>query len=171
MRHIVAIPATPENFAPFGRVISMTGADDSGLQQTQGPNWIDRYTLQPLVEVTPSLGRTVGPDISNPVVAMERHSAAEEVILPAADPIVLTVAAPNADPFASAPDVHAFLVTPGTAVVMHPGTWHAACAGIAGPTPYYWLATCVGAETAPWTDIVGGPVLVTLKEAEMTGAP
>lgn len=150
----------------------MTGADDAGLTLTQGPNWLDRYTLQPLVEVAPSLGRTVGPDLSSPIVAMERHSAAEEVILPVADPVVLTVAAPNEVPFASAEDVYAFCVNPGTAVVMHPGTWHAACSGIAGPTPYYWLATCVGAESAPWTDIVDGPVMVSIEESEteMTGA-
>lgn len=169
MRNIVAAPVTPDNFARFGRVIEMTGSNDTGLQLTAGPNWLDRYTLQPLVKVPPSLGRTVGPAVAAPIVTMERHSAAEEVILPAADPIVLTVAAPNEVPYASAPDVHAFLIRPGTAVVMHPGTWHAACAGVDGPAAYFWLATCVGAESAPWTDIAGGPVMVSLNKTETTG--
>ena len=55
---------------------------------------------------------------------------------------VLAVAAPTDAARPKAVDIRAFIIEPGTVVVMHKGTWHDACRGIDAPTHYYWMATC-----------------------------
>jgi ureidoglycolate lyase len=96
---------------------------------------------------------------------MERHLLTEEALFCAADPIVLAVAAPTEEDHPTAASIRAFVITPGTVVVLHKGTWHDACHGLDGEARYYWMATC-GLGNSPWVDVKGGPVLVTAPAAE-----
>lgn len=171
MRRIPASPVTQEAFAPFGRVIDLTREQDPEVIETAGPRWVDHYTKEALLREIPSLGRTLSSTVGDPIELMERHEHVGEAIVPAGAPVVLTVTEPTAEPRPRAEAARSFIIAPGTVVVMNPGVWHAECAGIDGPTPYYWLASCRDAGSSPWTPIEGGPVRVDVAaEADRRGA-
>lgn len=167
------IPARDVNaadFAPFGRVHHMAGhgaeADrDGGLVLTQGPGWQDAYTKAPLISTNGSLGMTFGGGSPFVTHQMERHLHTEEALFTAGAAVVLAVAEAGDATFPRAEDVRAFVINPGTAVVLHPGTWHDACRGVDGPTNYYWMASCGGDGGPTWTDVAGGPVHAELQES------
>ena len=153
-------PISATAFAPFGRVFVMAepGLPDASIVRTDGPDWSDAYTTDPLLATNASLGMTRSGGTPFDVKQMERHPNTEEALFCAEAPIVLVVAAagPEAKPEAGA--LRAFSIPPGTVAVMKPGTWHDACRGLNGPTTYYWMATVrTGTE---WQDVEGGPVPV-----------
>ncbi|GAA1321819.1 ureidoglycolate lyase [Leucobacter albus] len=157
---VTAEPVTAESFAPFGRVLPMSNGPHEALVLTAGDGWDDAYTRSPITREVPSLGMTSAPAAPYASTFMERHVNIEEALLPAGHPIVLAVASTGEGEAPRAEDVRAFVIEPGTAVVLHPGVWHDACRGLGEPTSYYWLASCVDAGSSPWTPIVGGPVAV-----------
>jgi len=149
-----------ESFSRFGRVFEMRGGEQSGLVLTEGLGWSDAYTSEPITREKPSLGMTSAPGLPYSCSQMERHTNVEEALLPGTDPIVLAVAAATDGDAPCTDEVRAFVIHPGTAVVLHPGIWHDACRGVAGPTSYYWLASCTDSGSSPWTPLDGGPVTI-----------
>ena len=126
---------------------------------------MDAYTAKPLISSNGSLGLTRAQAAPFSTRQMERHVLTEEALFTADAPLVLAVAAPGSAGAPNAADIRAFLINPGTAVVLHKGTWHDACRGAHGETHYYWMATC-GLEGSTWTDVDGGPVRVELEPTE-----
>ena len=155
---IVAIAPDPAAFAPFGRVLALGSDEQPDLVVTRRFEWTDAHTRETVTRETPSLGMTSAPGSPFASSVMERHENVEEALLPAGSALVLVVAPPTRDEAPHARDVRAFVVPPGTAVVLDPGVWHDACRGVDGPTSYYWLASCADAGSSPWTPIEGGPV-------------
>lgn len=158
------------DFSAFGTVYSMATPTHSGseakLVRSQGLGWTDAYTAAPLISSNGSLGFTLGEGGPFSTVKMERHLDTQEALFCAARPIVLAVAAPTDEARPKAENIRAFIIEPGTVVVMHKGTWHDACRGIDEPTHYYWMATCGGGSI--WVDVEGGPVHVS---AALPGGP
>jgi ureidoglycolate lyase len=165
---IEAINVLESDFSPYGRVYDMKSSQPSTDAATrtihsEGPGWADTYTANPLISSNGSLGFTLGTACPFHSAKMERHLLTEEALFCAADPIVLAVAAPTEEEFPSAENIRAFVIEPGTVVVLNKGTWHDACHGVAREARYYWMATC-GLGASPWVDVKGGPVLVTAPE-------
>lgn len=161
--NISAIPVRDADFSIYGTVHSMAapGAPEgeARLVRSSGLGWTDVYTAAPLLTTNGSLGFTLGEGGPFDTVKMERHPQTQEALFCAANPIVLAVAAPSDAERPKAEDIRAFIIEPGTVVVMHKGTWHDACRGIDAPTHYYWMATCGFGSV--WVDVEGGPVHVT----------
>jgi len=169
---VLAREVTAESFAPFGKVhafgLGQPADDDGSLVVTAGDGWNDAFTAKPLISTNGSLGVTQGPAAPFSTRQMERHLLTEEALFPADAPLVLAVAAPTDAAAPQAADIRAFVINPGTAVVLHEGTWHDACRGAGGETHYYWMATC-GLEGSTWTDVDSGPVRVELAPEDETG--
>lgn len=154
-------PLTAEAFAPYGRVLELASdALDPAYVDTIGDGWRDRYTREPLISSTGSLGRTIGSGLPALLTVMERHEGTEEAILPAGLPLVLAVAAAGSGVRPAASDVDAFVIPATTVVVLHPGTWHDACHGLASPAAYFWHAATRGDRSSGWCELVGGPLLL-----------
>lgn len=165
---ITAHEVRAEDFAPFGTVHHMDkygAAGDGGLVFSQGPDWQDAYTAVPLISTNGSLGMTFGSGRPFATHQMERHLKTEEALFTAGAAVVLAVAEPSDSAFPRAEDVRAFVIRPGTAVVLHKGTWHDACRGVDGPTHYYWMASVGGDGGPTWTEVEGGPVYAELHES------
>ena len=160
VRAITAEALTAESFAPYGRIVAFDGSAPELVRTagSVGSDWTDAYDERPITRETPSLGMTSAPGAPFVSTVMERHANVEEALLPAGRAIVLAVAEASAATAPAADDVRAFLIPPGAAVVLTPGTWHDACRGVDGPTSYYWLASCVDSGSSPWTPLAGGPV-------------
>jgi ureidoglycolate lyase len=158
----VVTARTPDaaSFAPFGRVLTPHADPRPDMVVTNGSGWSDAYTREALVRENPHLGMTAAPGMPFTSTVMERHANVEEALLPTASAVVLAVAAPTDTDAPRAEDVRAFVIAPGTVVVLNPGIWHDACRGVEGPTSYYWLSSCADAGSSPWTPIAGGPVEV-----------
>lgn len=158
-------PIRAAAFAPFGKVFEMgpSSDPDGHIVLTDGPDWSDAYTHDPLLGTNASLGMTRSGGTPFEVRQMERHPNTQEALFCADAAIVLVVApaGPEAHPDAAA--LRAFSIPPGTVAVMDPGTWHDACRGLHGPAAYYWMATVrTGTE---WRDVAGGPVSVVAEPA------
>lgn len=147
-----------DNFSSYGRVISLDDPERADVITTRAKDWSDAYTREPLVAQNPHLGRTLAPSAPFLSSSMERHEHVEEALIPAGAPIVLAVAIHSGADAPEANNVEAFLINPGTAVVLNKGIWHDACRGAVGPTAYYWLSSCSDAGSSSWTPILGGPV-------------
>jgi ureidoglycolate lyase len=165
-REIHALDVRMADFSLYGRVYAMTGAEPAADPATEvirsaGPGWTDAYTAAPLLGSNGSLGLTRGGPAPFTSTQMERHLLTEEALFCAADPIVLAVAAPTDGTQPRAEDVRAFVITPGTVVVLNKGTWHDACRGIGKDAYYYWMATCGLGDGSPWVEVAGGHVRVT----------
>lgn len=172
MKRITASIVTAEAFAPFGRVVDLTGRVNSQVTETLGATWSDHYTDAPIVREVPSLGRTVSSVAGQPVELMERHTEVEEAIVPSEADLVLTVAPPTLESQPSAKHIQSFVIPRGTVVVMNPGVWHAECAGLTEKVPYFWLASTVESGTTAWTQILDGPVCLTVEpQTTKRGSP
>lgn len=157
-RVVTVLTPDSASFAPFGRVVMLDSGAFPDLVFTEGPEWADVYTRTALTRENPNLGMTSAPGMPFTSTVMEQHANVEEALLPAGSAIVLAVAEAIDGEAPRAEDVRAFVVAPGTAVILNPGVWHDACRGLDGPTSYYWLSSCVDAGSSPWTPITDGPV-------------
>lgn len=164
MRTIVAAPASAIDLSNLGRLFDLAGdGPDVIAEPIEGVR--DRYTVAPVVEGAVHVGLTVGPTLAQDVVRMERHPGTAEALLTINDPVVLLVSGdPGAQP--AADQVLAVLVRPGECLALLPGIWHSAAMGLRGASRYFWLAGVSDSPESPWEDILGGPVRVTLPEAD-----
>lgn len=111
-RTVAAQVVTPEAFAAFGHVVAEGVDAPAGALRLGGGE--PRLWVMALADRPPRVER------------ITRHRAVSQALASAdAQPWMIAVAAPAADP-ASDPDaVSAFLVPPAVALVLHVGTWHA----------------------------------------------
>jgi ureidoglycolate hydrolase len=130
---------TQENFAPFGRALSLPCAPAPKV----GAGWrcwipVDEIHVQApmgfgIVETTATDGL---------VPEMERHVTREEFLIAASGDIVQTVCPPAAlDDPSALPDARrarAFLLRPGMAIIMAAGTWHYAALPVTDRAVYYF---------------------------------
>lgn len=165
---IEAMNVREADFSPYGHVYDMKATRPSTnpitrTNRAEGPGWSDTYTANPLISSNGSLGFTLGSACPFATAKMERHLSTEEALFCAAEPIVLAVAAPTEEDQPDAANIRAFIIEPGTVIVLKKGTWHDACHGMTKEAHYYWMATC-DLEVSPWVEVKGGPVLVTAPE-------
>ncbi|HPQ85126.1 MAG: ureidoglycolate lyase [Actinobacteria bacterium] len=155
MKTVNAVRADALDLSPWGRLYDLADAGSPDVVSTQGLDWRDGYTNQPVVDGPTHLGMTAGPALSSPVSLMEHHLHTREGIAPIAAPIVVPVAeAPRADA------ITALLLQPGQCLMLNTGVWHAPALGIAGPSVYYWLAGVDQTVADTWVEITDGPVTI-----------
>lgn len=161
---LIAAPATAADFARFGDYLNLrTGGD--GVLTTTGTMWTDRRSLSAVLDTPGHLGFTLGSATPFAVTGMERHEHTREVLLCAAEPVVVAVADTAGDEPAAA-DVRAFVLQPGDVVVLAEGIWHTACHGVGKPSHYYWLATADDTIADEWVLPRGASLIV---DVELTG--
>lgn len=146
-------PATPEAFAPYGRVLL------AGERLRIGA----RGTLLALDEAQPAPRR---------VTHMIRYPEARRVLLPMGPGVLLVVVlGPGERP--GGPPV-AFLLPPGAGLLLEPGTWHA------GPVPLHAMQVAELLETVgpadrmdrrPLSELVGAPAARVVLPEEDLGRP
>jgi ureidoglycolate lyase len=156
----------PEQFKPFGIVYDL-GADDGngegdGVIRSAGDGYRDGYTQRPLIDRPGSLGLTQAAALPRVIGQMERHLHTMEAMMCAGEPVAFCVAPAGDEP--AALDARAFLLMPGQAVVLHPGTWHSPAFGVRAPAAYYWMAEAYDGEPTVWMDIRGGSIRIEATE-------
>ena len=108
---------TPENFAPFGRVVTAPAHEPTA----SGPTfkfWSDIASYH--VDGETEIGLcTVYRQDRDVVDWMEQHVRTPEILIPIDAPFVLPVMKDG--------NVQAFIVNPGEAAVIGDGEWHSAC--------------------------------------------
>lgn len=124
-RVISAEDLTLEAFAPFGRVIQTPAQPPT----RSGPGWQAWYGYAALECDQPLIFGSVVTEFRDVVVeVMERHTHTFELLYPHDHELIQPLAPPAEldDPEArpSAEAIRAFLIPAGSAIVMHPGTWH-----------------------------------------------
>ena len=161
-------PLSAEAFRPFGQtVMPELGAEPD----ISGPTWdcwypIGRVDGQRSLE----LGLVEARRLTGPISHMERHEGRAELVI-ALDLPILQVVAPvtSGSQPPDAASVRAFIVRPGEAVVLAPGTWHAAGAPVAGDSVRYMFGLPEREESdvdSGWTPISDGGVAVDLPFAD-----
>lgn len=156
VREVTLEVLSSESFSPFGDFLRFSPRPT--VRATEGYAWISSITpALSDMDGPPSLGWSVAASLPAPSIKMERHQHTSEALFCAADPVCLFVADTGGDR-PSADDVRAFILEPGSVVVLRRGVWHDACRGLNRPTPYYWIANADPQITDPWVDIEGGPL-------------
>jgi ureidoglycolate hydrolase len=117
---------TDEAFEPFGRIIRAPAATEP---DRTGPGWQAWYGYATLDCPDPLAFGSVVTEARDVVIdVMERHVHTFELLYPHDHPLIQPLAPPGAlDDDAAQPDpdsVTAFVLRPGDAIAMHPGTWH-----------------------------------------------
>ncbi len=157
MRTLNAVRADAIDLAQYGRLYDLAGGHEPDVVFTHADQWQDRYTGEPVVSGAAHLGMTAGPHVTSAVRLMEHHPHTSEAIAPIGATIVV--------PIATVPDaraVHAVVLQPGQCLVLQAGIYHAPAMGLDGPSLYYWLAAVDAMNTEPWSEIVDGPVQITV---------
>jgi ureidoglycolate lyase len=150
-------PLAKNAFSAFGEAaLAAQGASPS----TAGAGWFCWYPLARIRSERPlELGLVETAPVPRQVSVMERHTARPECVLALDAPIIQVVAPATASDRPAAEDARAFVIEPGQAVVMAPGTWHAAAMPVgAEAVRYIFLLPAPGpAEAAEgWTMFSGG---------------
>ncbi|MFD1330168.1 ureidoglycolate lyase [Mycoplana ramosa] len=80
----------------------------------------------------------------NPEIRSMEREPGTEIVIPVDGELVQVVATGTRDATGverpDALEARAFVLKPGTALVMAPGVWHAAAFGLRGPTSYFYVA-------------------------------
>ncbi|PPL18869.1 ureidoglycolate lyase [Microterricola pindariensis] len=157
-RTLTAEPLSADAFAAFGEYLDL-GAGGERVLTTRGDGWTDRRSLHAVLETPGHLGFTLGAATPFQITGMERHHHTREVLLCAAEPVVVAVAA-TAGERPDAADLRAFLLQPGDVIVLAEGIWHTACHGVGKPAHYYWMATADDSIADEWVLPTGAAVTV-----------
>jgi ureidoglycolate lyase len=126
-RSIVASRITPEDFAPFGRVISVEAS--TRLRRSLYGDKIESYNAGPFESDRPVEFIIVRLNIREFLVRfLERHSQLTQAFIPLdGHPFLVAVARPGAAEHRGVPvpeEIRAFFVPAHTGVVLHRDTWH-----------------------------------------------
>ena len=163
MQAIEPIRITAGNFAAYGRYYNLRGED--GARLADGRTFVSRQRIsgEPL-----KIGATAvagGPFVSS---KMERHTLSEELLICGDDEMVLTVADSDPEGAPRSPDVRAFIMRQGDAVVLGRGIWHDANHGLHRDTTYFFLIPQRDfvASEVKWTEIVPKAVPVRWETGE-----
>lgn len=158
LREIEAEPLTSENAAQFGKVLAFDGPASSAgewwncwegcAELSQGRQWVGFVRSR----------------AANPTIAEMEREPGTEIVLPVTGKVVQIVAAGTRDAEGTdRPDpltARAFIIKPGTALVMAPGIWHAAAFGLGAPASYFYVAERRKAEDSEgrggWVEIADG---------------
>jgi hypothetical protein len=164
-KRTTAIPSGEADLSEYGRNVDLMSGGP-GVTNTAGPDFDDRYTQDPLIDVPGHLGLSFGPGLPVDVHRMERHHHTSEAVFCLDGPVILPVAAPtHVQPRTR--DVQALLISPGECVILKPNVWHAHCIGVDGPAAYYWLAAVDHTLPADWVELDDGPVGIELVESSL----
>lgn len=160
---IKAIPATAENFKPYGKLHEIH--PDKMRKGTGG--WSAWTAPGCIMDDICNIGITYVKGLPYIVDSMECHNPTQEVQVCGNKPIVLAVADSAPYPQASGADpaaIRAFIIRPGQVVVLNRGIWHDACRSAAddGEECYYYFLAHSGLEPADFYPIMGEPVEVVL---------
>lgn len=139
LREIETEALRPETAADFGRVLVFDGhaASSSGewwrcwegcAELSAGRQWV-------------GFVQTEG---GSPEIREMEREPGTEIVIPVVGELVQVVATGTGDATGlERPDAlkaRAFVLKPGTALVMAPGIWHAAAFGLRGPASYFYVA-------------------------------
>lgn len=144
MREIVAVPITPEAFAPFGEVVS------AGLSEGKSANMgtavrcdfcagleSTRPGARPNLAVFRSLARSLPFEVR----LLERHPCSTQAFLPMVCARYLVCVAPAlADGSPDVAGLAAFSCGPGQGVNYRRGVWHHPILALDGPADFVMLA-------------------------------
>ena len=132
---IKAVPATKENFAPYGEFVQHV----QGKGRTGDGGWEAWLTKEPCLDVPVMIGYTLVAGSPFTVDSMESSVNVEEILLCGNKPMVLPVAKADADGEVKAEDVRAFIISPGQYVRIKKSLWHDACRSADGEGCYYYF--------------------------------
>jgi ureidoglycolate lyase len=157
-------PLSAEAFRPFGQTVMPELGAEPDLS---GSTWDCWYPIGRVEGSRPlALGLVEARQLMGPVSHMERHEGRAELVIALDSPILQVVAPPTSGSQPPEADsVRAFIVRPGEAVVLSPGTWHAAGAPVAGDPVRYMFGLPEREESdvdSGWTPISDGGVAVDL---------
>jgi ureidoglycolate lyase len=157
-----------EAFRPFGRAVKLPQA----RARKRGIDWDCWFELGSLGACEPSVGIVLTRPTDGRIEQMEREPTSE-LLLPVTGAVVQAVAPPgDLDDAGAQPDadaVAAFVVEPGEAVIMAPGTWHWAAIPLRGETLYYFVTQAQRLEPgqSPWVPFRAGRTV----KIDLTAAP
>jgi ureidoglycolate lyase len=150
---------TVEAFAPYGQAVLVPRTP----APKTGEDWDCWFGLGSFGECNPVVGIVITRPMDGVVTAMERETKVE-FLLPITGPVVQAVALPgDLSDHTQQPDaatVRAFILRPGQAILMAPGTWHWAALPLRTETLYYFVGEPhppePGRELSPWVPFYGG---------------
>jgi len=157
---VIAEDLDQENFSSFGHTIQRPEI----VAPKQGEDWDCWVPLARLGSGDPSVGIVTTRPTDGIIRVMEREPKTE-FLLPISGPVIQAVA-PGADgpecrSQPSADAVKAFIIRPGQAIVMAPGTWHWAAIPLHDEEVLYFFATEIDeagtkADLNPWVTFKNG---------------
>ena len=119
---VTAEPLTVGEFAPYGQAI----LPPQHPAPKRGDDWDCWFPLGTFSVGTQAVGIVTTRPTLAPITAMEREPKTE-FLLPITGPLIQAVALPgNLSDHSEEPDgatVRAFIIQPGQAIIMAPGTW------------------------------------------------
>ena len=144
LRSILALPLTPEGFAPFGDVVS--AGLKSGASANQGTavrfDWSARLENgRPGAKPNLAVFRSVPQPLPFTVKLLEHHPQSSQAFLPMRCSRFLVCVAPTAP--SGGPDLDglvAFVCGPGQGVNYHRGVWHHPIIALDEPAEFAMLA-------------------------------
>lgn len=163
-----AVPVENAQFERFGAIYNLRGdaeSPDKNVIFSEGTDYKDGYTMNPVVDRPVSLGMTVSSPMPFTAEKMERHLHTWETLMCISEPIVFLVA-PETDgsaadnDFPKAEDSVAVMLKPGQVAVLNRGVWHSPAHGLERESAYYWMAEAYDDEPTVWKEILHGPVQV-----------
>jgi ureidoglycolate lyase len=154
-----------EGFAPYGQAVLAPQTP----APKRGEDWDCWFPLATFSEGKMAAGIVITRPTNAEIRAMEREPTTE-FLLPISGPIIQTVALPgDLSDHTEQPNgatVKAFIVRPGQAIVMAPGTWHWAALPLKGETLYYFITEPhppePGREASPWIPFLNGDTVQLL---------
>jgi ureidoglycolate lyase len=157
--HVVkAEELSVEGFAPYGQAVLVPRTP----APKTGEDWDCWFGLGSFGECNPVVGIVITRLTDGVVTTMERENKVE-FLLPITGPVIQAVAPPgDLSDHTQQPDaatVRAFIIRPGQAIIMAPGTWHWAALPLEGKTLYYFVGEPhppePGREASPWVPFQG----------------
>lgn len=149
---------TLEGFMPYGEAVLIP----QNPSPFSGKGWECWFPRGGLGDQSASVGIVVTKPTDGVIEAMEREPI-KEFLLPLTAPIIQAVAPPgdinNPNEKPDPASVRAFIIRPGQAIIMSPGTWHWAALPLKDkPTTYFFLgeehSPLPGRDSSPWVTFV-----------------
>lgn len=149
-------PLTVDNFAPYGRILTIEDLKPS----KSGEGWVCYSPIDFMQQVKPmtGIGMVQSSVVPNRITSMERHVSREELLWSTTKSLVLIVDKPSNLGYKYAqPDAQtakAFLIKAGQAVIMNRGTWHTPAFALDGVVTYFFAIDTskdfIDQEKNPW---------------------
>lgn len=139
LREIETEALSPRTAAEFGKALVLEGTAPT----SPGEWWKCWEGCAELSQERQWVG-FVQTNGGNPEIAEMEREPGTEIVIPVTGELVQVVATGTCDQTGvQRPDAlkaRAFVMRPGTALVMAPGVWHAAAFGLRGPASYFYIA-------------------------------